>query len=144
MRKRQDPSEMFKVLGVGTRLRIIEILKARGPIGVTDIAERLGVTPAAVSQHLKLMRQAGLVTRERDGYHVPYALNEDGLDSCCGMLIDVCTCGDRDDGRPLDDGHGHERAARSSEDLHGLKMRKARLEKEIEKIDARIERMRDK
>ena len=37
MQKQNDPSEMFKVLGVGTRLRIIEILKARGPIGVSDI-----------------------------------------------------------------------------------------------------------
>ena len=49
-----DPAEMFKVLGVETRVRIIELLKSKGPLGANNIAERIGVTPAAVSQHLKI------------------------------------------------------------------------------------------
>ncbi|MFH1502269.1 MAG: metalloregulator ArsR/SmtB family transcription factor [Candidatus Eisenbacteria bacterium] len=138
MKKRHDPShdpsEMFKVLAVGTRLGIIEILKAHGPIGVSDIAEILGVTPAAVSQHLKLMRQAGLVTSERDGYRVPYSLDEEGLDSCCGMLIDVCSCGC----------HGEGERDCSADDLAALKRRKGRLEAELGKVNDRIARLRNK
>jgi predicted transcriptional regulator len=39
-----DPSEMFKVLGVDTRIRIIELLKSRGPLGAKNIAELVGIT----------------------------------------------------------------------------------------------------
>jgi len=61
-----DPSEMFKVLGVDTRVRIIELLKSKGPLGAKNIAELVGITPAAVSQHLKILRQSGLVRSERN------------------------------------------------------------------------------
>ena len=64
---RLDSSEIFKILSVETRIRIIELLKSKGPIGVKDIAKEIGITPAAVSQHLKLLRQAGLVKNERRG-----------------------------------------------------------------------------
>lgn len=85
-------SEVFKILSVETRLRIIDLLKSRGPLGVTAIAGELGVTPSAVSQHLRVLHHAGLVDRERKGYWVPYSIDEEGLGSCCGLLIDVCTC----------------------------------------------------
>jgi DNA-binding transcriptional ArsR family regulator len=133
-RKSHDPSEMFKVLAVGTRLGIIEILKAHGPMGVSDIAEILGVTPAAVSQHLRLMRQAGLVTSERDGYRVPYSLDEEGLDSCCGMLTDVCKCGC----------HGEGARECTPADLPSLRRRKEKLEKELAEVDELIARLRSK
>ncbi|GAB2886825.1 hypothetical protein GCM10027074_64120 [Streptomyces deserti] len=37
-----------------------------------ELARRLGVTPSAVSQHLRVLHAAGLVTRTRDGRHVLY------------------------------------------------------------------------
>ena len=56
-----EPSEMFKALAVETRVKIIELLKSEGPLGAKKIAELVGVTPAAVYQHLKILRQAGFV-----------------------------------------------------------------------------------
>ncbi|MEV5571631.1 ArsR family transcriptional regulator [Spirillospora sp. NPDC052269] len=44
-----------------------------GPATTTDLARRLGVTPGAVSQHLAVLRDAGLVTRSRAGRSVLYA-----------------------------------------------------------------------
>ena len=44
-----EPSEIFKALAVETRVKIIEMLKSEGPMGAKKIADRLGVTPAAVS-----------------------------------------------------------------------------------------------
>ncbi|MFC5182618.1 ArsR/SmtB family transcription factor [Actinomadura harenae] len=44
-----------------------------GPATTTDLARRLGVTPGAVSQHLAVLRDAGLVTRARAGRSVLYA-----------------------------------------------------------------------
>jgi len=87
------PSEMFKALAVETRVRIIDLLKSKGPLGAKNIAELVGVTPAAVSQHLKILRQAGLVRSERKGYWIPYSIDEEALENCGQVLSEVCTCG---------------------------------------------------
>ena len=93
------PSEMFKVLAVETRVRIIDLLKSRGPLGVKNIAELVGVTPAAVSQHLKILKQSGLVRSERKGYWIPYSIDEEALENCRQILNEVCTCGCRGTGK---------------------------------------------
>ena len=93
------PSEMFKVLAVETRVRIIDLLKSKGPLGAKNIAELVGVTPAAVSQHLKILRQSGLVRSERKGYWIPYSLDEEALENCRQILNEVCTCGCRGTGK---------------------------------------------
>ncbi len=88
-----EPSEMFKVLGVETRVKIINLLKSGGPLEVKYIADKIGVTSAAVSQHLKILRQAGLVRNERRGYWIPYSIDEEALERCRQVLTEVCTCG---------------------------------------------------
>ena len=88
-----NPSEMFKVLAVETRVKIIELLKSKGPLGTKNIAELVGITPASVSQHLRVLRQAGLVKSERKGYWIPYSIDEEALESCRQVLNEVCTCG---------------------------------------------------
>jgi len=71
-------ARVLKVLAVGTRVRIVQLLRER-PLCVNALAARLDVTQGAVSQHLRVMRDAGLVIDERRGYHVHYRLNEDTL-----------------------------------------------------------------
>jgi len=94
-----EPSEMLKALAVETRVRIIDLLKSKGPLGAKSIAELIGITPAAVSQHLKILRQAGLVRSERKGYWIPYTINEEALENCRQILNDICTCGCRGTGK---------------------------------------------
>lgn len=123
--------ELFRILGVDTRLRIIELLAEKGPLGTGVIAKRLRVTPAAVSQHLTVLRGAGLVTRERRGYRVPYSLNPGGLDVCCGHLVEVCSCGC---------GHRREdeekRKPRTT--VAALKRRARELRAELQAVEERI------
>ncbi|MBD3369537.1 metalloregulator ArsR/SmtB family transcription factor [Candidatus Fermentibacteria bacterium] len=72
-----DESELaavFKVLSVETRLRILSMLED-GPLCVNALASRLGVTAAAVSQHLRILRNAGAVKHRRCGNHVHYSLD---------------------------------------------------------------------
>ena len=88
-----EPAEIFKVLSVETRIKIVEMLKAKGPLGVKDISEKLSLTPPAVSQHLKILKQAGLVRSERRGYWIPYTINEEAMENCRKILNEVCTCG---------------------------------------------------
>ena len=88
-----EPSEMFKVLGVETRVKIIDLLKSQGPLGAKKIAEVVGVTAAAASQHLKILKQAGFVRSERNGYWIPYSIDEKALENCRDVLTEICTCG---------------------------------------------------
>lgn len=89
----EDPAEIFKVLSVGTRIKIINLLKEKGSAGANEIAEQLGITPAAASQHLKILRHAGLVTSERQGFHIPYSINVKAMGHCHQILVEVCACG---------------------------------------------------
>ena len=89
MRKTAD---IFKILSVDTRIEIVEHLK-NGEMSVNALAESLGITQSAVSQHLRVLRSAGLVTDERKGYWVHYSLNREVLEECRQRLNRVCTCG---------------------------------------------------
>jgi DNA-binding transcriptional ArsR family regulator len=131
---RQDPSELFKILGVDTRLKILRLLQIEGPTGVNRIAELLGVTPSAVSQHMKVLRQAGLASRRRSGQWIPYSVDEDGLDCCCSLLVETCTCGCK---------KGTRRATRPRrETVTSLVERRRELERELRSVRAKIARRR--
>jgi len=129
--------ELFRILGVDTRLRIIELLAEKGPIGTAEIAGKLGVTPAAVSQHLTVLRHAGLVTRERRGYRVPYSVDSGGLDVCCGHLVDICSCG-------CGHGKGAPGGCEPESTVGALRRRERELKKELESVQERIVRLTNK
>lgn len=74
----KELARLLKVLSVDTRVRIVQLLKGRA-LCVNALAGRLDVTQGAVSQHLRVMRDAGLVIDEKRGYYVHYHLNEDTL-----------------------------------------------------------------
>jgi len=92
-------ADLFKVLGVDTRIRIIELLKQKGPLGANEMSEMLGITPSAVSQHLKILKHAGLVRNERKGYWIPYEIDPVALGKCGEFLSSVCTCGCKGTGK---------------------------------------------
>ncbi|HRU06639.1 MAG TPA: metalloregulator ArsR/SmtB family transcription factor [Candidatus Brocadiia bacterium] len=69
---------MMKALSVEARARIVQLLKER-ELCVNALAMRLGVTQGAVSQHLRVLRDAGLVDGAKRGYFVHYRLNEKAL-----------------------------------------------------------------
>jgi DNA-binding transcriptional ArsR family regulator len=85
-------AELFKLLSVDTRLEIIELLKKKA-WNVNSLAQKLGITQSAVSQHLRLLKAAGLVEDERQGYSICYSLNREVLEKCRQMVNRVCCCG---------------------------------------------------
>jgi len=97
MAANQSSADLFKLLSVDTRIEIVEALKKQA-LSVGDIAEAVGVTQSAVSQHLRVLRDAGLVTAERQGYYVYYALDREALEECRARLNRICTCGCRSGG----------------------------------------------
>ncbi|TMK78247.1 MAG: winged helix-turn-helix transcriptional regulator [Actinobacteria bacterium] len=65
-------------LGDPTRRRIFELLQS-GPRAVGELAGELPVSRPAVSQHLRVLKEAGLVTERREGTRRIYRLDPDGL-----------------------------------------------------------------
>ena len=70
--------EAIAALGDGTRRTIFERLRA-GPRSVGELAEGLSVSRPAVSQHLRVLREAGLVSERREGTRRVYRVEPRGL-----------------------------------------------------------------
>ncbi len=68
----------FEALAVPTRRAVFEKLRA-GPASVGVLAEGLPVSRPAVSQHLKVLKDAGLVLEHREGVKRIYRLDTEGL-----------------------------------------------------------------
>src|SRR5579863_764959 len=68
-------AEVAKALAHGHRLEILELL-AQGERSVEALAERAGLSIANASQHLRLMRQAGLLASRREGKHIFYRVSD--------------------------------------------------------------------
>ena len=69
-----NEADVWQTLGDGTRRAIVMAL-ADGPRAVGDLAADLPVTRPAVSQHLMVLKDAGLVDEQRDGTRRIYELN---------------------------------------------------------------------
>lgn len=126
-----EVSEMFKVLAVENRVRILDLLKAQGPLGAKEIARQLGITAAAASQHLKILRQAGLVRSERKGYWIPYSIDSEALERYRRQLTEVCSCGCQGTGK------WREQELEDT-DLEALKKYEKDLQEELQSVRQRI------
>ena len=71
--------DAFLALADPTRRRIIESLAA-GECAFGDLADQFDMTRPAVSQHLKVLRETGMVSVRKDAQRRIYRLNTDGLD----------------------------------------------------------------
>lgn len=77
MEKYENFAKTFNALGDKTRFRLFQLLSEKKEICVSQLATELGITPACVSQHMKLLAEAGLVDRVREGQRVCYQINTD-------------------------------------------------------------------
>ena len=114
-------AQLFAALSDPTRLKLLKLLSdsQSGALCVNAMAIGLGVSQPAVSQHLRVLKNAGLITGERRGYHVHYVLEPDAVKRCQGLVSDILgkkpvatedLCHDSQTGEslcPPDKGQGH-------------------------------------
>jgi ArsR family transcriptional regulator len=81
-------SDVLKVLANPRRLEMLHLL-ADGPREVGRLAAEMRVSQPNVSQHLAVMRAAGLVEADRDGREVRYRLADPDVMVACGIMRDV-------------------------------------------------------
>ena len=70
----QARAKTFALLGDPTRLALLTCIKAAGPISVSDLSAATGLNDTTVSQTLRYLRAAQVVTAERDGRVIRYHL----------------------------------------------------------------------
>ena len=78
----EKQAALFSVLADPTRLKLLKLLsqqKETDALCVNALAFRLGVTQPAVSQHLKVLKSAGLVQGEKRGYRAHYFVKQEAL-----------------------------------------------------------------
>ncbi|MCX5316139.1 helix-turn-helix transcriptional regulator [Streptomyces sp. NBC_00154] len=83
-----DMAKMFKALGDSVRLRLLSMIASAtddGEVCVCDLTDPFDLSAPTISYHLKILREAGLVTSDRRGTWVYYSLQRNNL----SMLSDV-------------------------------------------------------
>lgn len=78
-------ADILKTLAHPRRLEMAHLL-AEGPMTVGRMADRLALAQPNVSQHLALMRAAGVVEAERDGREIRYRLADPDIIAACNLM----------------------------------------------------------
>ncbi|MCZ6528795.1 MAG: metalloregulator ArsR/SmtB family transcription factor [Chloroflexi bacterium] len=81
-----DPIEFARALSDRTRQEIMKLCCCEWR-SVGELADELDVTQPTVSHHLAFLRDANLVHIRPEGRKTFYALNQDAVASCCGVLM---------------------------------------------------------
>ncbi|MEW5992625.1 MAG: metalloregulator ArsR/SmtB family transcription factor [Chloroflexota bacterium] len=90
MARTTDPDvRLLAALADPIRLSIVRQLAGRGPICACDFTESCDVTQPTVSHHLRVLREAGVVTSERRGSWIWYRLSPDAIGRLSGIARDL-------------------------------------------------------
>lgn len=74
-----ETQELFNALAEPTRRSILELLVTKGQLSATEICDNFDVSPPAISQHLKVLREANFVRMEKRAQHRIYQLNREAM-----------------------------------------------------------------
>jgi len=81
----QDVARVLRALSVEKRLEIVRLLAER-TLCVGALSNLLGISAGAVSQHLRILKDAGLVEPDRRGYFIHYGLAPDAAERCRAVM----------------------------------------------------------
>lgn len=88
VRLEKDLVQVFKLLADETRLKVLLYLMQEGELHVSALCERLHQSQPAVSHHLALLRDAGLIEPRRDGKHNYYSVKKSRFHHLIQQLFD--------------------------------------------------------
>lgn len=93
--KTKSAIPLLAALAQETRLSVFRLLVEQGPDGLPagQIAERLDISPATLSFHLKELTNAGLTQSRQEGRFIFYAANYAAMDGLIGFLTKNCCAG---------------------------------------------------
>lgn len=89
MRKLVIMSEVLKALSDPTRLKIILLLTSSKKLCVNAIANKVGMTQPAISQQLKILKNAGIIEPQKVGLYVHYSINDEKIEEYIKDFINI-------------------------------------------------------
>ncbi|HZY93649.1 MAG TPA: metalloregulator ArsR/SmtB family transcription factor [Candidatus Bathyarchaeia archaeon] len=81
--------QLFNALAEPTRLNIIELLASHSELSATDISNKFTVSPPAISQHLKVLREANFVQVEKRAQQRIYKINPAAMSEIEGWIKEM-------------------------------------------------------
>jgi ArsR family transcriptional regulator, cadmium/lead-responsive transcriptional repressor len=91
----QTDDELWSAIGDPSRRRVLDLVVSHGEVSASWLAGRMPVSRQAVSKHLVVLEQAGLISRRKRGREVLYEVEADRLDQATRAMADIATQWDR-------------------------------------------------
>lgn len=81
--------ELWSAIGDPSRRRVLDLLVANGEVSASWLAGRVPFSRQAVSKHLVVLEEAGLISRRKQGREVLYRVEADRLDQASRVMADL-------------------------------------------------------
>ena len=91
----QTDDELWSAIGDPSRRRVLDLLVTNGEVSASWLAGRVPFSRQAVSKHLVVLEQAGLISRRKQGREVLYQVEADRLDQATRTMADLAAQWDR-------------------------------------------------
>jgi len=90
--EKQQRARIFRALAVESRLNIVQLLSRR-TLCVGALSDLLGISAGAVSQHLRVLKDAGLIESERRGFFIHYHVTAGAAERCTAAMASLFASG---------------------------------------------------
>jgi DNA-binding transcriptional ArsR family regulator len=91
----QADDELWSAIGDPSRRRVLDLLVSNGAVSASWLADRVPFSRQAVSKHLAVLEEAGLVSRRKAGREVLYQVEADRLDQATRAMAELAAQWDR-------------------------------------------------
>lgn len=86
---KDQTSKALTAMGNPIRIDMVFLLGTQGPLNVGQIADRFKISRPAVSNHLRVLREAQIVNAEKTGQEVYYSLNHDFVETTLSVILEM-------------------------------------------------------
>jgi ArsR family transcriptional regulator, cadmium/lead-responsive transcriptional repressor len=91
----EPDDELWSAIGDPSRRRVLDLLISNGDVSASWLAGRVPFSRQAVSKHLVVLEQAGLISRRKEGREVLYRVEVGRLDQATRAMVDLADQWDR-------------------------------------------------
>jgi len=86
---KDQASKSLTAMGNPIRIEIVFLVGVQGPLNVGQIADHFQVSRPAISNHLRVLREAQILNAEKTGQEVYYSLNHDYIEQTLTVILDM-------------------------------------------------------
>jgi len=84
-----ERDSIFKAIADAQRRKILQLLRKHERLSAGEIADQFAISKPAISEHLKILRQAGLIYAEKSGLFIYYRLNSSIFEEVMSFMLEL-------------------------------------------------------